>query len=901
MASQTGAVCSGCAGLSAEAPVAILNAPGRSMIAARAGQWASYRNTMLALLSSSALGRLADLKVRNDDVAVALIDAWASMGHVASFYAERLTSEMLLATAEEPLSLRELARLPGYRPSPGVAAGATLAFTLATGPGTPAIVPIPAGAKAMSTPGPDEAPVTFETSHAIEARTAWQAIRPKLARRQPLGANTRRVRVPGLASNLKAGDALWYRTDAGTEVLALVRMVTPIPADKGADPDAADTTEVVMERYGSAPVSDASAPPAWPAAAMPATGLAASVIGQTLSAADVTALLEQGAHAEGDLFGPWLALAAPPAHVLHLGQRAAIFGHNAPALATLPEALIGDVVTFSVVDGVVTATGIKAGPFKGLGPEDWADAGRLSLFAGTDNSIYLESPQQAIASDSHIAIRAGGLWVLHRVATATEQSVSQFTLSGRTSRLDLADDAGLSVFPIRNATVHGNSQILALAQRPRTDPVAGGGYAWVALDGFVPGLQPGMPMIATGPVEGGAGEVVSERVELADVRHLFVAGGGTEVRFTTNLRNRFIRSRLRLNANVAAATHGERVSETLGNGDARLPFQSFRTRQGPLTHTTADVPGGALSSLDVRINGQRWQEVPDLLASKPADRHFVTRIDTEGHAIIGFGDGATGARLPTGTSNVTASYRKGLGLAGRVRAGQLNQPMTRPLGLSAVLNPLPAEGGADPESMAAIRQSVALTVRTLGRTVSLLDYADEAAAFAGIAKAEAVAVTDRFGDAVAVTVALDGGAPLPEPSAMRSALGASLASLGDPYARHLLLDHRRVLFCLGLLVKPDPDTDAASVLAAVESGLRAGFGFDARRFTQPVVASEILASVHAISGVLAAHITALHRSGDAGLNVRLPAQPAVATRSGFLGAELLTLDPGPMLALELMA
>jgi hypothetical protein len=40
----------------------------------------------------------------------------------------------------------------------------------------------------------------------------------------------------------------------------------------------------------------------------------------------------------------------------------------------------------------------------------------------------------------------------------------------------------------------------------------------------------------------------------------------------------------------------------------------------------------------------------------------------------------TRARLPTGTENVEARYRKGIGLEGLVKAGQLTVPAVRAVG-----------------------------------------------------------------------------------------------------------------------------------------------------------------------------------------------------------------------------
>ena len=63
-----------------------------------------------------------------------------------------------------------------------------------------------------------------------------------------------------------------------------------------------------------------------------------------------------------------------------------------------------------------------------------------------------------------------------------------------------------------------------------------------------------------------------------------------------------------------------------------------------------------------------------------------------------FGDGVRGARPSSGQNNVRATYRKGLGAAGNLAAESLTQLTQRPLGMKGVSNPLPAEGGTDPET-----------------------------------------------------------------------------------------------------------------------------------------------------------------------------------------------------------
>jgi hypothetical protein len=894
--------CGGCAGVTAEAPREPGNRPGLPEITARLGGYASFRRTQLAMLSSSDLGKLSELRTREtDDYSIALIDAWSTVGEVLSFYADRLANEALLATAVDPLSQREMARLVGYRPSPGVAAGATLAFTMSEAPGSPASAVIAAGAKVMSTPGQDEQPVTYETSADVTARVAWNAIRPRLAQAHPLPATAKTLLFAGVATGLTPGDAVWFTADNGDSVFALVRKVTARPADKAADPASVDTTEVAIERVGGAPNP---APPATPPVVVTATALTTAaqlVWGQTLPAADIPPLLAAHKVSESDVFASYLALPRLSRRVVVLRSRAAVFGHAAPALATLPDSLIGQVVTYTVNGGVVTASGVRDGPFRGKTATTWADQGDLTLLADGGTNVYLDTVYDGVRVGSFAVLRDGATWSLYRVDAAIELTKNEFAVSAKCTRLTLNVNAGFSNFKIRTASIYCEADSLELAEAPIDTFVTEGSTNAITLQGWVPGLTPGQDIIVTGRAFGGGIAPAAESLTLAKVEHVFAADGGTRIKFVSALAGIYTRGSVRMNANAVDATHGESVFEVLGAGDSRVPFQSFRTKQAPQTFVTAAVPGGARSTLEVRVNDVLWQEVPNFLDRGPQERIYVTRLDADGYTVITFGDGVTGARLPTGADNVRARYRKGLGLAGRVRVHQLNQPLTRPLGLTGVDNPLPAEGGADPQGPDSLRRNVPLTVRTLDRTVSLLDYEDFARSYAGVAKALAVPQWDIGGELVFVTVAGEGGAPIADPSTIRTALVGSVRAAGDPYSRFAVGNYRGVYFRLAVSVKVDPTYIANDVLVGVEAVLRDRFSFDRRNFAQPVAASEVLAAIHSVAGVVAARIGSLYRAGTPGNFVRLPADPPIRLPDGSLrAAELLTLDPGPLDSLTVM-
>src|SRR5947208_2390291 len=135
-----------------------------------------FLESTLGRLSSQKFPELAALKSRNpDDPAIALLDSWATVADVLTFYQERIANEGYLRTATERRSILELARLIDYKLRPGVAATVYLAYTLAedlsqTPPAATETI-IPAGSSSQSVPGPGELAQSFETSDDLDARS----------------------------------------------------------------------------------------------------------------------------------------------------------------------------------------------------------------------------------------------------------------------------------------------------------------------------------------------------------------------------------------------------------------------------------------------------------------------------------------------------------------------------------------------------------------------------------------------------------------------------------------------------------------------------------------------------------------------------------------------------------
>ena len=890
------AICGCCGGIAVSAPTASFERFGLDQVTLRAGGYWSYRDSLIARLSAAEHGALADLKSRDPavDFSIALIDAWASAGEVLSFYAGRLANETLLLTAQERLSLHMLSELVGYRPGPGVAASAKLAFTMAEAPGAPSVVALPSGIKVQSTPGPDEKPVLFETGAAIKARPVWNAMRPQLAVEQVLAATTTQLYLAGTQTGLKPGDALYFVADAGTDVFARISAVTLLPADPAKDPDRPDLTRLALTSLATTPLEIGVAAGPLPAQPdfLPALD---GVLGDTLDAGEVDELLAAAALSEEALFAPLVGADPPPRRVLAFRASAGTFGKTAPDFDSLPAVLTGAAnPVYTVSGGIVVSSSTGSGPYAGLAG-DWADTGTLEELDTVENYVFLDRVVEGVGAGSAVALVDGDQWGLYLVEAVSEVAKAAFAITGKCTRIKLHDDVGFSQLTIRGTTAWVVSEWLDLPLAPLDEPLRGG-TSVIPLKGLYPGLQPGQLLALTGKLADGVDAPVAEHAQIAAVEHLMILGGRTTLTLASAITHDFDRRELRINANVVAATHGESKFEILGSGGAVGAYPNFAARQGPLTFVSAEVPGGGKPELTVRVNGIAWKEASDLLDAGPSDRLYTLQLDETGKPRIGFGDGLAGALPPAGQDNITIDFRTGIGLGGRVKAGQLNILMSRPLGLDGATNPLPSEGGADPVGIDALRAELPLYCRTLDRVVSLTDFADFALTYSGVAKARAerVKVPGLPAPGVALTVSGELAAQVPPGSDLYDKLRKALAGSGIPFAWFMLRDFRLTYFHLAAKLVIDPDRIATDVLTAAEKVLRESFGFEQRDFAQTVYDSQVVTVLHEVPGVIAVMLDRLYTGSVPQKQDMLPAASASATE----GAELLLLHPGPLDWLE---
>lgn len=845
MADERLDTCGCCEGTTPATPAATANPPGQARLVYRAGTHARFKASMLAAIGGKSA--LAGLATRADaDPSVALMDAAATALDVLTFYNERFANEGYLRTATERRSVLELARAIGYELAPGVAASTYLAFTLEETPGAPQSITIDAGTKAQSVPGQDELPQVFETGAAIEARPMWNAMRPQLlARTQPAPGDTS-LYLAGLATNLRPGDAVLFVHASGATTL---------------------------------PVTDSTA--RW----------------QMRRLLDVTA--DNAAGRTRIRWGGALNANAAPATTVHaLRTRAALFGHNAPpspsiaAIDKIYAQYKGDLTilaqsdTFALKAAPVVGSAEAAIQVKIAFPED--------VFAAGTSIINLDMVYgQVVASEGsdrrYAVLVTPSSTSVFEITAVAEESVAEYTMSGKTTRLALGA-AVPSAYNRRNTTVFCQSEKIEVAETPLGDTLP---RNLIALEQAIDGLTKGQRLAFTGRTIAADGTVAADAIgEIAELDSATVVDGRTRFVLAGDLAHVFLRTSVRINGNVAPATHGETRREVLGSGDASQALQAFTLKQTPLTYVRASNAAGAASTLTLRVNGVRWDETPALYTARRDDTVYIVRLEDDGKAVVTFGDGARGRRLPTGAENVEATYRVGTGEAGLVRANQLSLLATRPLGVKEVINPTAPEGAENPETLDTARDNAPLKVLTLDRVVSITDFENFAQAFGGIAKARAVWLWDGERRLVHITLAAPRAQPVTADSDVGRALRAALDAARHPDipVRLGAMDLRR--FAVHARVKVDDRYEVATVRDAVKARLADVFSFERMHFAESVAASRVLAEMQAVTGVVAVDLDALFfvASASPTLSMGLPALGARWAGSAVAPDQLLVID-----------
>ncbi len=902
-------MCGCCLGISVQTPQGESNPPSQPAIAYRTGTWATFKDSMLARLSSSDYPALAGLKTRDDDdFSIALLDASAMVLDILTFYQERLANESYLRTATQLYSLMQLSQLIGYQPSPGVSASVYLAFNLSAAPGLPPnpttnAITIPAGTTVQSVAAQGIPPQTFQTSADILGKPDWNKLPVQTGNPWLSGDSATSVYLAGTSTQLQQGDAILIVGNNGNADLTtwpwLVGFVSSV------QPDTINQRTFVtwtVPAEGPNPAEPPSSP--------------------TLPAGILT--------------------------FYALRQRAALFGYNSINPQMLAKHTLSELQSLS--PPLVTPNS----------PPEWVfgtqDSSNITLMQ--QSLVDLDAVYSKVVGQTWLALiaQAGGsataptfcVYPIQSVFTTTR---SDYGMSAKITRIQVAQPQSLlGQFDLlyelqafyqftRTVSALVQSDVLPAAEQPLDYPLYGTlidleivrddlvGITAVAVSGNSPvlTLNPGVTLTfnpydnytaqvtlnpgdqltllqppptifnpdqsipdwsgLTAPVtivvadaSGRTGTVsaalsnfslalppnnapVVQELALVSsvvlVEATSTAAAHTRIVLMNALQNCYDRTVTTVNANVGAATAGSAVTELLGNGAAATPNQSFTLKQSPLTYVSASTPSGSSSSLQVTANGAAWTEVPSLYDQAPTAQVYETTNLVGGGATVQFGDGVEGATLPTGQNNIVANYRVGIGSSTNVLAGTITTLVDRPLGVNGVNNPMPATGGQDAQSIDDIRANAPQTVLTLGRAVSITDYQNLAATFAGIAKAYAIWIPNGANRGVFVTVAAPNGVALTPPNITLTNLTNALVSYGVPNINVQVYSFYETLFGLSAQILYDPAYDSTAVEAAVREELISTYSFASRSFGQGVSGDEIAALIQGITGVVAVNVTSV--------------------------------------------
>ncbi|MFM0336836.1 baseplate J/gp47 family protein [Paraburkholderia fungorum] len=913
--------CGCCAGTSVQTPQRENYLPGLSALSYRVGTWSSFKESMLARLSSTDYPALQALTTRaDDDFTVALLDSTAIVLDILTFYQERLANENYLRTAGQLRSLVELSRLIGYQPAPGVAAATWVAFSLTQAPGQPAdpdaaAIVIPQGTQVQSVPAQGQQSQTFKTSSDIAAKPDWNALPVQTGVAWTPKASDTSVYLAGTSTQLQPGDLVLF--------------------------------------VGSERVNDPTDTKHW------------SVVSTLTATADT--------HNNRTLLS-WHALdntnplPTNSPQLFTFRQRAALFGYNAVSPVLLDQTHLTNLGKYLNKSAQDWNFDLSQSPVN----TDLAQHALIDLDAvypkiTLNGWIVLIVPySESVVSHQAVARKVikGGFPVVHPLATALSTNLylygvaaattitrADFGMGAKISRVTVDTGLGLAdAYPAtRSAYALVQSDPLPLAEQPLNGALYGSavsleglradlvGVQWIAISGtrqkialkagvssppqFVPldttvatrGVQPGEvfsltdpatlpPLSSTQPGTAGAlpdwraaagtfnlavedsngrpgsiehasiadfalvpadrnDPLVSECARIASVDNTSDSAH-TWFELETSLTHCYDRATARVNANVGPASQGQSVTELLGSGSAATPNQTFTLKQIPLTFTQAATPTGRVTTLTVQVDGVAWTEVPTLYGQGATRRVYATLNQADGSTDVLFGDGVEGALLSTGQNNVQAKHHVGSGSAGNVAAGTLTTLLDRPLGVSGVTNPQAATGGQNPQTVDEIRACAPQTVLTLGRAVSITDYQNFASTFAGIGKAYAIWIPSGPGRGVFVTAAGIDGAELSAGSNAISDLVTALHDYGNPLIPITVRSYVETLFGLSADLQYDPRYDMKTVRGNVRLALSTAFSFAARSFGQAVSADEVAAVIQGVPGVVAVNVTALRRGGS---------------------------------------
>jgi len=895
-------------------PKRIFNRPGLDRIDHRIGGYTEMRAHILALIDADP--RLSAWTHRfADDPGIALVESSAIVGDILTFYQSLYANEFYVRTARWRESIADLVRLLGYRLAPGLAGEST--FALLVKGDQPIVVPKGFGFKTQIEGQPK--PVVFEAAAALTAYpylNSFHLYRPRVT-----PSVYRGTRNFGVVSALPAG----MKLNPGD------RLMLGVASPARASPSELKYSQIAVvdrtwESFGTTYVAikggiqTLRAKTLTQIAAQPLTVLMQS--GLSLGSRQVAAQpqspqlnLVQLAFTPLQL-PPLLELA--PTSVLELfayklGASHRHFGHNAPAQqVTIDSNGHATTSNVSFARNLNTSTGTPASPSLAAATLP-LDAPVDGVSAGT-TVVVVAHVGTSIASPSSRAV------CLVRSVTRVEKTGAGWgPQTGPSTLLTLGENLAVSVGAVdynaadlRTINVH---EVIGAGFRLQAEPQPVLAASGKELDFYGTGDEVQALAQRALLLSGPAGELLPANVvtvapaqdpDLPLFRRITL---DTSVEYADFAH---AAPQVTVYGNLVDATQGKIEDVTvLGDGDNRATFQTFPLPKAPLTYLLRpEETPPQHAELQVWVSGLQWTRVDSFFNAQPNDQVYVVREDADGKSYVQFGDGKTGAKLPSGRGNVSVQYRTGNGAVGLLQAGTTPSATTRLTGLDKVLMPGPAVGGALPEAEDAARIAAPGRMQSLGRLVSLADYEAEALAVPGVAKARASWAEPGSVPVLRLTV-LTASESLADADKVAQTLRALDRAKGARrYTLEVIQGARRYVQ-VALTVAYDARRIERDVRAAILEALgvageeangiagdRGLFSLTQRQFGQSAHSSQIIATAQQVTGVSWVTLTAAQPVVELSPLILKPARIAVSL---FAKPTLRVFKPSlPLLTLPLL-
>jgi hypothetical protein len=307
-----------------------------------------------------------------------------------------------------------------------------------------------------------------------------------------------------------------------------------------------------------------------------------------------------------------------------------------------------------------------------------------------------------------------------------------------------------------------------------------------------------------------------------------------------------------------------------------LTFAEPLPTSGPASDLLAQDPRLALPQIDLTGSPPRadqppqtWTTRPDLFGSGPDSLDFVVEMDDDRRAHLRFGDGDLG-KLPEAGTKFTVTYRVGNGAVGNVGAEAISRivfPETVSGANLSVRNPLPAQGGVDPEPLGKARLMAPSAFRQqLQRAITADDYASLAGQNRKVQRAaailrwtgswyEAQVAIDPFGSEQAPPDLLD---EIRGYLYRYRRIGHDLAVLP---AEYVSLYIQMIVCVLPHYLRGHVKAALLDLLSnrVLPNGKRGFFHPDNLTFGEGVYLSKLVATVQSVPGVETVEVTAMQR------------------------------------------